>query len=175
MGVSFAYASVVVREGEEAQESFEYAVGESYEDVKDMPAKAVQSALDTLGATTVPSGKCKVLFSGKQFRSFLSVFSSAFSAKNAQMGLSLLAGKAGEQIAAECVTVTDDPMREGCPMQTNFDGEGVATARRNVIEKDQLLKQIDRLGNEVQWGLPGGFTVFGSPDVLVRDMSVAGK
>ena len=39
----------------------------------------------------------------------------------------------------------------------------------------QLLKQIDRLGNEVKWGLPGGFTVFGSPDVLIRDMSVAGK
>ena len=49
VGVSFAYSSVVVREGEEAQESFEYAVGESYDDVKAMPAKAVQSALDNAG------------------------------------------------------------------------------------------------------------------------------
>ncbi|MBQ9131571.1 MAG: TldD/PmbA family protein, partial [Clostridia bacterium] len=38
-----------------------------------------------------------------------------------------------------------------------------------------LLKQIDRLGNEIKWGLPGSLTIFGSPDVLIRDVSVAGK
>ena len=38
-----------------------------------------------------------------------------------------------------------------------------------------LLKSIDSLSNEVKWGIPGGFTVFGAPDVLVKDMSVAGK
>ena len=37
-----------------------------------------------------------------------------------------------------------------------------------------LLKDIDRLGNEVHWGMPAT-TAFGSPDVLVRGMSVAGK
>ena len=39
----------------------------------------------------------------------------------------------------------------------------------------ELLKQIDRLGDTIRWGIPGGFTVFGSPDVLVRGVSVAGK
>jgi PmbA protein len=39
----------------------------------------------------------------------------------------------------------------------------------------ELIKNIDSLGNEVKWGIPTGFTVFGSPDVLVMDMSVAGK
>ena len=39
----------------------------------------------------------------------------------------------------------------------------------------ELLKQIDRLGNEIHWGIPGGFTVFGSPDVLLRNASIAGK
>ena len=38
----------------------------------------------------------------------------------------------------------------------------------------ELIKEIDSLGNEVRWGIPGR-TVFGSPDVLVRNMSVAGK
>ena len=38
-----------------------------------------------------------------------------------------------------------------------------------------LLKEIDTLGNEVRWGMPWGFTIFGSPDVLVKDMSIAGK
>jgi PmbA protein len=38
-----------------------------------------------------------------------------------------------------------------------------------------LLKQIDRLGNEIVWGIPGGFTVYGSPHILVRNVSIAGK
>ncbi len=281
VGISGAYSAPVVREGEEAQEHFEFCEGASIEDFADLPVKAVRAALDKLGAGTVPSGKYHVVFDGREFRSFLSTFSPVFSAKNAQLGLSLLAGKEGEQIAAECVTLVDDPMREGCPMQTPFDGEGVATTRRSVIEggvlktllydlttakkagvestgngqkggysspvsiapysfgimagdasqealfaavgegiyiteckgfhaganavtgdfsiesagfmiRDgkraepiksftvagnffDLLKSIDRLGNETKWGIPGSFTVFGSPDVLVKDMSVAGK
>ena len=279
-GMSGAYAAAVVRDGEEAQEAFEFAVGETFEDVKHTSAKAVSEALGKMGASVAPSGKYNIVFDGKQFRSFLSVFSSAFSAKNAQLGLSLLAGKEGEQIAASFVNIIDDPMREGSPVKTPFDGEGVATARRAVVENGvlktmlydlttakkagvastgngqkgsyaapvsiapynfglmagdcdldtllskagegiyiteckgfhaganaitgdfsiesagfmirdgklaepvksftvagnffQLIKDIDTLGNEVRWGIPGR-TVFGAPDVLVRDMSVAGK
>jgi len=40
---------------------------------------------------------------------------------------------------------------------------------------NKLLMEIDSLGNEVKWGIPGGFTVFGSPDTLIKGMSVAGK
>ena len=280
-GMSGAYASAVVRDGEEAQEGFDFAVGADYASMGDLSARVVQEALDKIGATVVDSGKYNIVFDGREFRSFLSVFSSVFSAKNAQLGLSLLAGKEGEQIAAPFVNVIDDPMREGAPVKTPFDGEGVATARRAVIENGvlktllydlttakkagvtstgngqkggyaspvsiapynfglmageddldtlfqkagngiyiteckgfhagadsvtgdfsiesagfmirdgkraepiksftvagnffDLLKQIDSLGNEVRWGFPGGSTVFGAPDVLVRGMSVAGK
>jgi PmbA protein len=279
-GMSGAYAAAVVRDGEEAQEAFDFAVGETFEDVKETAAIAVRKALDKMGASVAPSGKYNIVFDGRQFRQFLSVFSSAFSAKNAQLGLSLLAGKEGEQVAASFINIVDDPMREGSPIQTPFDGEGVATARRAVVENGvlktmlydlttakkagvtstgngqkgsyaapvsiapynfglmagdcdldallskasegiyiteckgfhaganavtgdfsiesagfmirdgklaepvksftiagnffELIKNIDTLGNEVRWGIPGR-TVFGSPDVLVRDMSVAGK
>ena len=211
----------------------------------------------------------------------LSAFASAFSAKSAQMGMSRLAGKVGEKIAADIITVTDDPQREGMAMRTNFDAEGVPARKKAVIEggvlktllhnretaakdgcastgnaskasysspigirpyafciepgentveelyamagegilitelkglhaganpitgdfsvesegfiiKDgkkagpiksftiagnffNMLMEIDSLSNEVKWGIPGGFTVFGSPDVLVKDMSIAGK
>lgn len=279
-GMSCGYAMPVCREGEEAHEAFEVSAGATFEDMKELPKKAVRNALDQFGATTVDSGKYDVLFDGKQFRAFLSAFSSAFSAKNAQKGLSRLAGKEGEKIAADCVSILDDPMREGAFMQTNFDGEGVATARRSVVENGvlrtllydlttakkagiestgnahrgyaspvviapynfgimagelteealfaavgngiyineckgfhagandvtgdfsiesagfmirdgkraepiksftvagnffDLLKQIECLGNEVKWGVSGSLTMFGSPDVLVRGMSVAGK
>jgi PmbA protein len=278
--MSGAYAAAVVRDGDEAQEAFDFAVGETFEEVKETSANAVRKALDKMGASVVSSGKYNVVFDGRQFRQFLAVFSSAFSAKSAQLGLSLLAGKEGQEIAAPFVNIIDDPMREGSPIKTPFDGEGVATARRAVVENGvlktmlydlttakkggvtstgngqkgsyaspvsiapynfglmagetdldallakagegiyiteckgfhagadavtgdfsiesagfmiregkiaepvksftvagnffQLLKEIDTLGNEVRWGIPGK-TVFGAPDVLVRDMSVAGK
>ena len=279
-GMSGAYAAAVVRDGDEAQEDFDFRVGESFDDVKDAAKNAVRGALNKMGASVAPSGKQNVVFDGKQFRQFLAVFSSAFSAKNAQLGLSLLAGKEGEQIAAPFVNIIDDPMREGSPIKTPFDGEGVATARRAVVENGvlktmlydlttakkagvtstgngqkgsyaapvsiapynfgmmagecdldtllsmagegiyiteckgfhaganavtgdfsiesagfmirdgklaepvksftiagnffELIKNIDTLGNEVRWGIPSR-TTFGSPDVFVRDMSVAGK
>jgi PmbA protein len=94
-GLNGAYVAPVVRDGNEAQESFEFGKGTCYEDFQDLPAKAVQSALDKLGATTTPSGKYDVVFEGSQFRQFLSTFAPVFSAKNAQLGLSLLAGKEG--------------------------------------------------------------------------------
>ena len=278
-GMSGAYAAAVVRDGEEAQEAFEFAAGETFEDVKHTSAKAVAQALGKMGAGVAPSGKHNVVFDGKQFRQFLAVFASAFSAKNAQLGLSLLAGKEGEQIAAPFINIIDDPMRDGS-IKTPFDGEGVATARRAVVENGVLktmlydlttakkagvtstgngqkgsyaapvsiapynfaimsgeadfdtllskagegiyiteckgfhaganaitgdfsiesagfmirdgklaepvksftvagnffglIKDIDTLGNEIRWGIPGKNT-FGSPDVLVLGMSVAGK
>ena len=71
-------------------------------------------------------------------RTLLAVYSSAFSAKMAQMGMSLLAGKEGEKIAADIITITDDPMREGVSIQTNFDAEGVAAFRKPIVEAGVL-------------------------------------
>ena len=276
VGMSGCYVVAVVNKDGEARDNFEFAENINSEDAANLPAKAVQGALDKIGATEIPTGKYNVVIDGTQMRSLLSAFSSAFSAKNALLGMSRLAGKEGEQIAAEIVTITDDPMREGCPVQTPFDDEGVATYKKTVVEngilktmlydlttaiktgkettgngrrggniapynfgicagentqdelfakvgdgiyvtgvkglhaganpitgdmsvesegfliKDgkkagpiksftiagnffEILKNIDSLGNEVKWGIPGGFTVFGAPDVLIKDMSVAGK
>lgn len=139
-GACGGYVNVIVRDGEEAEEHFEHAVGDlvGNPEIDALPARTVGRALEKIGAATVESGKYAVLFDGKQFGRFLAVFSSAFSAKSAQNGLSCLAGKEGSAVAAACVTITDDPMREGNPMKMPFDGEGVATRRRTIV-KDGVL------------------------------------
>lgn len=276
VGMSGCYVASVVNKDGEARDNFEFAENIYSEEAKNLPAKAVQGALDKIGATEIPTGKYNVVIDGAQMRSLLSAFSSAFSAKNALLGMSRLAGKEGQKIAADIVTITDDPMRECCPVQTHFDDEGVATYKKTVVENgvlktmlydlttaiktgkettgngrrggniapynfgicagsetlDELfakagdgiyvtgvkglhaganpitgdfsvesegfiikngkkagpvksftiagnffsmLMEIDSLSNEVKWGIPGGFTVFGSPDVLVKGMSIAGK
>ena len=107
-------------------------------DLSALAGGVVEEAILKANATTVESGKYSAVISAKQMRTILSVYSSAFSAKMAQMGMSLLAGKEGEKIAADIVTITDDPMREGVSIQTNFDGEGVAAYRKSVVEAGVL-------------------------------------
>ncbi len=143
VGVCGAYAGAVIRDGEESQNHYESASA-GFE-ISALAKKTVQGALDKLGAVTVPSGEYDVLFSGRQFRSFLSAFSSVFSAKQAQLGLSLLAGKEGERIASEIVTITDDPMREGSTMKRSYDREGVATYRKNLVEGGVLKTLLHSL------------------------------
>ena len=103
-------------------------------DLDELARETVDLALKKAHAVGVESGKYNVVLDPKQMRTILSVYSSAFSAKMAQMGMSLLAGKEGEKIASDIVTITDDPMREGVSIQTNFDAEGVAAYRKSVVE-----------------------------------------
>ena len=103
-------------------------------DLKKLASGVVDEAILKANAGLVESGKYSVVLSGKQMRTILSAYVSAFSAKMAQMGMSLLAGKEGEKIASDIVNITDDPMREGVSIQTNFDAEGVAAYRKSVVE-----------------------------------------
>lgn len=137
-GVNIVYSAAVVLDKGEHQD--DYAV-EEYGKLsdKELAEKAVRGALDNIGAEIVDTGKYDIVIAAKQMRTILSVFSSAFSAKTAQSGMSLLAGKEGQRIAAEIINITDDPMREGVSVQSPFDAEGVAAYRKAVVKDGVLL------------------------------------
>ncbi len=129
--------AVVEKDGESQYGLATEAVlgGEQFEQ---MTKKATDEALDKIGAKEVSSGKYDVLMDGKQMRTLLSAFSPVFSARQAALGLSLLNGKEGEKIAADCVSIIDDPLYPESPMQTAFDGEGVPTYTKKVVENGVL-------------------------------------
>lgn len=131
-------AQAVIAKDGESQSSFELQVGLDPEKIETISKKAVDEALSKIGATEIESGKYDVILRGEEMKDLLSSFSSVFSGRNANLGLSLLKGKEGEKIAADCVTVVDDPMYATSTMQTSFDGEGVATYTKNVIENGVL-------------------------------------
>lgn len=150
--VSAAYLQAVIQKDGESQDGFSSTADMSEEKLSSLSKEAINHAETKIGATSIASGKYDVIFSAKQMRALLSTFDSVFSGRQAMLGLSLLKGKEGEQIASTCVTLVDDPRREGCTMQTSFDGEGVATYRKNVIENGVLrtllydLATADRMG-----------------------------
>ena len=103
-------------------------------DPKVVGIKAAKKALALLGASPVPSGKYPVIFSQETASQMLETWIGAFSAEQAQKGFSILAGKLGEKIAADCVTIIDDPLMPGQAATTPFDSEGVAARTKTVVD-----------------------------------------
>lgn len=144
----------LVHEGEEMFNGSEDKDGRLEDfDLKEIAVKAVEDAVSTIGADSVPSGKYNVVFTGKAFAALLTTYDSVFSAEAAQKGMSLLKDKEGEKIAADIVTLIDDPMHEKSLVKRTFDGEGVATYEKNVIEGGVLKTLLHNLSTAAKAGV----------------------
>ena len=131
--------AAVVSDGKEMSDSYEIKLGALNSiDTDALAKKAVEDAKRKLGGEAPESGAMSVIFNPEAMCSLLGVYSSIFSSENAQKGLSRLAGKEGEVIAAPCVTLVDDPFHPESPAPMNFDGEGCPTATKKVIDGGKL-------------------------------------
>ncbi len=168
---SGAYVSAIVKQDDEMYDGTEYRFEPLSEiDAKDTAQTAVARALSSIGAGSVKTGRYPVVLKDTQMGALMRAFFGVFSAEDAQKGLSLLSGREGEKIAADCVTVTDDPFYPDFPAQQPFDAEGVATRKKNVIEKGVLNTLLHNLktaarantastGNAARDGYAGSVTV----------------
>ena len=142
-----AYVSVVAKEGERVATGSGMGCGRDFSKLsaEKLAKDAVDEALFYLNAAPVPSGTYRVIFDNHCMPDMLGVFSSVFSADAAQKGMSLLAGREGEVIAADCVTLMDDPHLAGGPVSSGFDAEGVATQVKAVIDGGKLTTLLHNL------------------------------
>ena len=139
-------ASAVVSDGKEMENSFEIKLGKLEEiDAEALAAKAASKAKVKLGGQVAPTGQYPVVFAPSAMCSLMGVYSGIFSSEAAQKGLSRLAQSEGEMIAAEIVTLVDDPFHKDNPMPINFDAEGSPTHKKNVIEKGKLCTLLYNL------------------------------
>ena len=151
-GLSNIYAEAVLQKGEEKEGAYDIAQLKNGEYPDAMIDKALKDALDKIGPSLVPSGKYNIIFDAKCFKDMLGTFMGAFSAKEAQLGLSKLAGKEGESVAVDFFSMVDDPMYSENPAKTPFDGEGVATSRKYIIEKGVLKTLLYDLSTAAKEG-----------------------
>lgn len=133
----FHVVVAAVKDGEFSEEGFGIAMTDKLS-VDDLVNNTVKEATDMLGAQTVDSGKYNVIFSKEAMRSLLGCFSSVFSARSAFLKTTLFAGKEGEVVASENLTICDDPFHPDKFSHCPFDGEGVAVYKKNVIENGVL-------------------------------------
>ena len=129
----------VVSNGKEMSNDYQIKLGKLDKiDTDALVKKAIDGAKEKLGGEVAPSGQYPVIFSTEAMCSLLGVYSGIFNSESAQKGLSKLAGREGEIIAAPCVTLVDDPFHCDNPEPMNFDAEGSPTHRKAIIENGVL-------------------------------------
>lgn len=154
VSIAQSMALAVVKDGEEMCDGSAVKVGEFKDfDLDAITAEAVEEAVSTIGAEGVASGKYSVVFSAKAMAQLLMTYSKVFSAEEAQKGLSLLKDKEGEKIASDCVTIVDDPRYPDSVFKRTFDGEGVATYAKNVVENGILNTLLHNLATADKAGV----------------------
>lgn len=132
-GLTYGGAEAVLQQGEEKESGWKVSLLEGKDTVESVADEAVRRAKGKMNPTLVESGVCPIVFDPDSFKAMLGTFMGSFSAKDAQLGLSKLAGKEGSEIAASCFSLIDDPMYEKNPAKATFDGEGVATRRKYLV------------------------------------------
>jgi PmbA protein len=103
---------------------------------------AAQRAIRRLNARKVPTQKVPVIFEPRTAGSLLGEIFGAVNGSAIYRHASFLAGKLGEKIASDSLTVVDDATIPGLFGTTPFDDEGVASRRTVVIERGVLKSYL---------------------------------
>jgi PmbA protein len=115
---------------------------------------AAQRALRRLGARRVPTQKCPVVFAPEIAKGLMGNLLSAADGDAIYRNASMFAGKLGERVAGENITMVDDgtmvfdqTLADGSTLRVGgfgtspFDGDGLRTQRTVVIERG-ILKEL---------------------------------
>ena len=103
---------------------------------------AAERAVRRLHARKVPTQKVPVIFEPRTARQLLGDLFDAVNGSSIYRQASYLAGKLGEKIASEALTVVDDATIPGLFGTTPFDDEGVASRRTVVVERGVLKSYL---------------------------------
>ncbi len=130
------YLAPILKQGEEVKAGTAWYRNAEFNNLEQCAKEGTQKAAEQFNASSVKSGKYKIMLQNETAALFLSVFAGVFSAENAQKKLSLLQGKEGEKIAASNVSIIDDPFNLTAPRP--FDKEGTPSQITNVVENGTL-------------------------------------
>lgn len=103
---------------------------------------AAERTLRRLGARKVPTARVPVVLDPMVARSLLENIFEGVNGAAIYRGASFLAGKLGEKVAGENVTIIDDGTIPGGFGTSPFDGEGIPTRRTVAIDRGVLASYL---------------------------------
>jgi PmbA protein len=107
--------------------------------------RAGQRAVEKLGSRPLSTQKLPVVLDPWMAMDLLRAIGPLFSADNVLKGRSLFAGKVGQRVANEKITIIDDARKPRGLRSAPFDGEGVATTTRTLIDRGVLRGYLTSL------------------------------
>ncbi len=96
--------------------------------------QAARWATELLGAGMPPTMKCPAVLRNSVVAELIDFLSSSFSAEEVEKGRSMLAGRSGERLFSEKVTLIDDSLYPGGMGTSPFDGEGVPSGKTVLVD-----------------------------------------
>ncbi len=134
-------AVVIAGEGAAMERDYDYAVARFAADLTDAESigrTAGERTVRRLNPRKAASGQMPVIYDWRVASGMLNHLAGAIAGPAVARGTSFLKHRLGEAVFAPGVTITDDPRRARGLRSKVFDGEGVATSARNIIEDGVL-------------------------------------
>jgi PmbA protein len=133
--------SVVAEKGEQKSTGSEYCSRRFFSDLlppEQIAEKAARDAYELLDPRMIKTQRAAVIFDPDTARSILGGIQGALNGERVIQGASFLAGNIDNRIASELLTLIDDGTRSRGLGSRPFDGEGVHTQKRILIDKGIL-------------------------------------
>jgi PmbA protein len=133
--------SVVAEKEDQKSSGSEFCSRRYFNDflpVEKVAEKAAKDAYEMIDSRMVKTQKVAVIFDADVARAILGGILTAVNGERVLQGASFLADKMDQKIASELVTLIDDGTRAKGLGSQPFDGEGVPTQKRTIIEKGVL-------------------------------------
>jgi PmbA protein len=127
--------------GDRKPNGYSYAVGITR---KDLPSAektgsvAAQRTLDLLGAKKIKTETLPIIVENQNVGRILGGLLAAMYGRSIQQKQSFLADKKGKKIGSDKLTLIDDPLLIGGLASGVYDGDGMATKKRTMIEAGTL-------------------------------------
>jgi PmbA protein len=133
--------SVVAEKGDQKSSGGESCSRRFFADLKtpeEIAAKAARKAYELLDPRMVKTQRAAVVFDPDVAGSLLGGILAAVNGERVLQGASFLGTKMNQRIASSLLTVIDDGTRAKGPSSRPFDGEGVPTQKRTLIDQGVL-------------------------------------
>ncbi len=127
-------------EGSETRSAYGFSAGRTFDDLDPEQAArdAVERTVRILGGRKVPSAKLPVIFDPLVCVSLLGLYGAALNGEGILKGRSMFAGRDGERVGGDAITLVDDPTEPRAFGASPFDSEGIPTRRTPLIVDGML-------------------------------------
>src|SRR6266851_7972351 len=135
----------IAQDGDAMQQGFWYTSNRRFgklEDAESVGIIAARRALRRLGARKIKTTHAPIVFDPDMAAGLIRSIIGAASGPSLYKGASFLVGELGKQIAASGVTIIDDPLIPGGLGSKPFDGEGLPTSRKKIVDNGVLATYL---------------------------------